>query len=84
MRRRASGYEGGRVPVPATFTASPVAFADRLLLTSETATLVVKAGPEPRSAPTNSVDEPVWASTALSRGTIYIRGDRHLFAIGKK
>ncbi|MDP2320495.1 MAG: hypothetical protein Q8O42_14295 [Acidobacteriota bacterium] len=31
-------YEGGRVPVPATFTASPVDFDDRLLLTARMAT----------------------------------------------
>src|SRR4029079_16139387 len=28
-------YEGGRPPVPATFFASPVAFDDKILLTSE-------------------------------------------------
>ena len=44
-------YEGGRVPVPATFTASPVAYGDRLLLTSEDGdTFVIKAGPTHRGA----------------------------------
>src|SRR5215813_6912756 len=28
-------YEGGRIPIPATFTASPVAFEGKILLTSE-------------------------------------------------
>ena len=32
---------------------------------------------------TNSVGEPVYASPAIANGTIYIRGDKHLFAIGK-
>jgi hypothetical protein len=32
---------------------------------------------------TNSVGESVYASPAIANGTIYIRGDRHLFAIGK-
>jgi len=78
-------YEGGRVPVPATFTASVVAYNDRLLLTSEDGdTFVVKAGPTHEVLRTNSVGEPVFASPAIANGTIYIRGERHLFAIGKK
>ena len=75
-------YEGGRVPVPATFTASPVAFDGKILLTSEDGeTFVIKAGPEHEVLGTNSVGEPVFASPALVDGTIYIRGDQHLFAI---
>jgi outer membrane protein assembly factor BamB len=76
-------YEGGRVPVPATFTASPVAFGDVILLTSEDGdTFVLKAGPTHEVIRTNSVDEPVYASPALSNGVIFIRGAQHLFAIG--
>jgi outer membrane protein assembly factor BamB len=75
-------YEGGRVPVPATFTASPVAFGDRLLLTSEDGdTFVIKAGPTHEVLATNSVGEPVYASPALGDHAIYIRGEQHLFAI---
>jgi len=76
-------YEGGRVPVPATFTSSPVAFDGKLLLTSEDGdTFVIKAGASHEVLATNSVGEPVFASVALAHGTIYIRGERHLFAIG--
>jgi hypothetical protein len=76
-------YGGGRVPVPATFTASPVAFGDHLLLTSEDGdTFVIRAGPQHEVIRTNSVGEPVYASPAIANGRIYIRGDRHLFAIG--
>jgi len=75
-------YEGGRVPVPASFKASPVAFADRILLTSEDGdTFVLKAGPTFEILRTNSVGEPVYASPALANGTIFIRGENHLFAI---
>lgn len=75
-------YEGGRVPVPATFTASPVAFADKILLTSEDGdTFVMRAGPEHAIIRTNSLDEPVYASPALANGMVFIRGERHLFAI---
>ena len=76
-------YEGGRPPVPATFTASPIAFGEHILLTSEDGdTFVVKAGPVHEVVRTNSVGEPVYASPAVADGTIYIRGERHLFAIG--
>jgi outer membrane protein assembly factor BamB len=75
-------YEGGRPPVPATFTASLVAYGDRLLMTSEDGdTFAIKAGPTHDVIGTNSVGEPVFASLALAGGTIYIRGDQHLFAV---
>jgi len=75
-------YEGGRVPLPATFTASPVAFGGKLLLTSEDGdTFVLRAGPAHEIIRTNSLGEPVYASAALAGGTIYIRGAEHLFAI---
>jgi outer membrane protein assembly factor BamB len=75
-------YEGGRVPVPATFTASPVAFEGKILLTSEDGdTFVMRTGREHEILRTNSLDEPVYASPALANGTIFIRGERHLFAI---
>jgi outer membrane protein assembly factor BamB len=75
-------YEGGRVPVPATFFASPVAFDDKILLTSEDGdSFVIKAGPVHEVLATNSVGEPVYASPAIANGTIYIRGEKHLFAI---
>jgi len=75
-------YEGGRPPVPATFTASLVSYGDRILQTSEDGdTFVLKAGPVHEVLRTNSVGEPVYASLALAGGTIYIRGDKHLFAV---
>jgi outer membrane protein assembly factor BamB len=76
-------YEGGRVPVPATFTASIVAAGDVLLLTSEDGdTFVVRAGPKHEVLRTNTVGEAVYASPAIADGRLYIRGERHLFAIG--
>jgi outer membrane protein assembly factor BamB len=77
-------YEGGRVPVPATFTASPVAFDGKILLTSEDGdTFVIKAGPAHEVIRTNSVGEPVYASPAISDGKIFIRGEKNLYCIGK-
>jgi outer membrane protein assembly factor BamB len=77
-------YEGGRVPVPARFMGSPVAFAGLVAMTSEEGdTFMLKAGPSHEIVRTNTVDEPVYSSPAIANGRIYIRGDKHLFAIGK-
>jgi len=76
-------YEGGRVPIPATFTASPVAFDGKILLTSEDGdTFMVKAGPKHEILGSNSVGEPVYASPAIAEGRIFIRGEKNLYAIG--
>jgi outer membrane protein assembly factor BamB len=81
-RTGAVQYVGGRVPVPASFTASPVAFADKILMTSEDGdTFVLRAGPKHEILRTNSIGEPVFASLALANGRIYIRGEKHLYAI---
>jgi outer membrane protein assembly factor BamB len=75
-------YANGRVPVPATFSASPIAFDGKLLLTSEDGeTFVIKAGPVHEVLGKNSVGEAVYASPAVAQGTIFIRGAKHLFAI---
>jgi len=76
-------YEGGRVPVPATFMASFVAAEGKLFLTSEDGdTFVIAAGPQHRILATNSVGEKVTASPAISQGSFFIRGAEHLFRIG--
>jgi outer membrane protein assembly factor BamB len=77
-------YEA-RPPVPATFMASMVGFGERILQVSEDGdTFVLKAGPEHEILRTNSLDEPIFASPALANGTIYLRGEQHLFAIKKQ
>lgn len=76
-------YEGGRIPIPATFTASPVAFEGKILMTSEDGdTFIVKAGPKHEVIGTNSIGEPVYASPAIADGRIFIRGEKNLYAIG--
>ena len=76
-------YEGGRIPIPATFTASPVAFEGKILMTSEDGdTFIVKAGPKHEILGTNSVGEPVYASPAIADGRIFIRGEKNLYCIG--
>jgi outer membrane protein assembly factor BamB len=77
-------YEGGRLPAPSTFFASPVAFDGKILITSQDGdTFVITAGPRHEVVATNSIGEPVYASPAVSGGRIFIRGERHLFCIGK-
>lgn len=76
-------YEGGRIPIPATFTASPVAFDGKILLTSEDGdTFIVKAGPKHEILGTNSVGEPVYASPAIADRKIFIRGENNIYCIG--
>jgi outer membrane protein assembly factor BamB len=76
-------YEGGRVPTPSRFMGSPVAFAGFIAMTSEDGdTFMLRAGPKHEIVRTNSVDEPVFSSLAIANGRIYIRGEKHLFAIG--
>ena len=76
-------YEGGRIPIPATFTASPVAFEGKILMTSEDGdTFILKAGPKHEVLATNSVGEPVYASPAIADGRIFIRGEKNLYCIG--
>ena len=76
-------YQGGRPPVPSNFMGSPVAYNGLIAMTSEDGdTFMLKAGPTHEIVRTNSVDEPVFSSLALANGRIYIRGQKHLFAIG--
>jgi outer membrane protein assembly factor BamB len=71
-----------RLPVATQFTASPVAFAGKLLIVSEDGDgFILKAGPTPEVLNANSLGEPVYASPAISNGNILIRGERNLYCI---
>ncbi len=76
-------YEGGRPPVAAHFMGSPVAFGGFIAMTSEEGeTFMLRAGSTHEIVRTNTVDEPVYSSPAIANGRIYIRAEKHLFAIG--
>jgi outer membrane protein assembly factor BamB len=76
-------YEGGRPPAASSYMASPVVVGGRILLMSmDGDTHVIKAGPTHEVLRTNSLGEPIAASAAVAPGRLYIRGERHLFAIG--
>lgn len=44
---------------------------------------VVRPGPKLEIVAENSLGEATYASPAISHGQIYMRGDKHLYAIGK-
>lgn len=77
-------YQNQRLDgVPNVF-ASPVAAAGRIYIAGrEGATAVIKAGPVFEQLATNVLDDAFDASPALVGNTIYLRGLRHLYAIGE-
>ena len=77
-------YEGGRPPKPSRFVGSAVAYNGLIAMTSEDGeTFMLKAGPKHEIVRVNTIDEPVFTSAALANGRVYIRGTKHLWAIGK-
>lgn len=67
------------------FSASPVAADGRLYLSSEDGDMfTVAAGPEFKVLARNAMGEPLMATPALSEGVMYVRGEKHLFAVARK
>jgi outer membrane protein assembly factor BamB len=65
------------------FSASPVAADGKIYLSNEDGEiLVVRAGSTFEHLATNSMNELVMATPALSRGVMYVRGSASLYAIG--
>jgi outer membrane protein assembly factor BamB len=80
-------YEKKRLPNGRAFTASPFAYNGHVFCLSEYGeTFVLKAGPEYELVRVNSLgpDEMCLATPAIVGDKLLIRGDRTLFAIGKK
>jgi outer membrane protein assembly factor BamB/ankyrin repeat protein len=68
----------------ATYTGSPVAADGRLYFTSEEhGVTVVKAGPKFEKLAVNPIGEVCMATPAISDGMIFVRGQHHLFALGR-
>ena len=66
-----------------SFSASPIAAAQKIFFIDEDGTTtVLAAGREFNVLSKNPLGEPVFASPAISRGELFIRTDRHLFCIG--
>jgi outer membrane protein assembly factor BamB len=65
------------------FFASPVAGDGKIYLLSETGeTFVMRAGRTPEVLAKNDLNERFIASPAMSRGRLFLRSDRTLFAVG--
>jgi outer membrane protein assembly factor BamB len=83
-----SGDEVYRQRIPhegSGFSASPVLAAGRLYLSSEDGDIfVIRAGRTFEILGRYPMGEPLMATPALAGNTMYVRGERHLFAIGKK
>jgi outer membrane protein assembly factor BamB len=70
--------------VDGVFSASPVAGGGHVYFVSESGdTVVVKAGRQPQVVARNAIGERAVASPAISNGRIFVRTDKHVFAIGK-
>jgi outer membrane protein assembly factor BamB len=66
------------------FSASPVAADGRIYLSSEDGDMfVVRAGSTFELLGKNPMGEPLMATPAIAGGTMYVRGEKHLFAIGR-
>jgi outer membrane protein assembly factor BamB len=82
-----SGQEVYRERIPhqgSGFSASPVAADGKIYLSSEDGDMfVVRAGKRFELIGRSSMGEPLMATPALAGGTMYVRGERHLFAVGR-
>jgi outer membrane protein assembly factor BamB len=71
--------------VGGNFSASPVAAEGRIYFVGDNGeTTIIKAAPELTVLAKNPLGESVQASPAISQGQLFIRTERHLFAIGRK
>jgi outer membrane protein assembly factor BamB len=82
-----TGVEVYRQRIPhkgSGFSASPVAADGRIYLSSEDGDIfVVRSGPQFEVLKVNPMGEPLMATPALADGRMYVRGLKHLVAIGK-
>ena len=82
-----SGNELSRSRIPHKafgFSASPVATNGKVYLSGEDGLVFeMKVGDEPELIAVHEMGEPLMASPALSEGVMYLRGQSHLFAVGK-
>lgn len=66
------------------FSASAVSADNRIYLVSEDGTAyVMEAGSQFKLLSVNSIGEPIMATPAIGGRTLFVRGSRHLFAIGQ-
>jgi outer membrane protein assembly factor BamB len=77
-------YSGQRLR-PGTYSASPILADGKIYVTSEEGvTSVFKAGPKFELLAENDTAEYTLSSVAISGGQIFLRTEKHLYAIGKR
>jgi len=70
--------------LPGNYSASPVAAEGRIYFQNETGIgTVIKAGTKFEELGTNTMGEPTLATPAVADNTLYLRGEKHLWRIGK-
>jgi len=76
---------GERLQKLTSLYASPLAAAGRIYFTDRTGTTVVlKAGDKPEVLAVNKLDDPIDASPVVVGKTLYLRGEKNLYAIEAK
>jgi outer membrane protein assembly factor BamB len=81
----ATGERVWQERVDGVFSASPVAGGGHVYFVAESGeTVVLQAGRAPKVLARNDVGERAVASPAISNGQIFIRTDKHVFAIGRQ
>lgn len=79
-----TGHQKWKKRLPGSYKASPVAAEGRIyFLNMHGVTTVLSAGDRFEKLAENSLDDDTTASPAISGGSIYIRGKKHLYAIKK-
>jgi outer membrane protein assembly factor BamB len=85
LRSGEQKYEQRLPDVGSGFSASPVAADGKLYLPSEDGDVfVVRAGPEFGLIARNAMGQPLMATPAISEGMLFVRGERDLFAVGRR
>jgi outer membrane protein assembly factor BamB len=85
LRSGEQRYETRLPEVGSGFSASPVAADGKLYLPGEDGEVfVVKAGPQFELLARNPMGQPLMATPAIAGGTMLVRGERDLFAVGRR
>ena len=77
-------YESERLGVPGEYYATPVAVGEHILICAQRGTaFVIRAGDTLEILSRNELGEALSATPAVVENTLYVRGEKHLWAFGK-
>ncbi len=73
-----------RIGASGQYAASPIAAGDKVIIASVRGVVtVIRMADELRVLARSDFNEKIFATPALAEGSIYLRTDKHLYAIGK-